>query len=496
MKVITKIFIPLILLLAIIGGCEDADSIIGESAYDGQPFLRFYLITNSNGEPIGDEEIQVGKIPTEEYTHTSIKPVAIPVSLTYPGLENEITAAYSMDLSEDYGGYRIYPETLSFGTDKLMDTIFISFDSRWNAADSVKFDFELVGCSDNNVSLGHLNDFDSNKKLGVKLGDLITTYSFPENSINIEGVQGEEVFFDIGFPQEYFLEEISSLQLFSETKEFDYELERITYDDDLSRITYKMTLLENIDIDERRFSTSFTLLDGLEYVIGGNKFLDIVKPRKVDRDVSVNTAAHFYDLNNPYYRTYGENWLFHEGDGVCNWRSYTQFTYPVVVDKDDENAVLYSDGGTVDESDDVYHHAFKISFLSPNAGRTTNPFGMKYWFDNEYTDDDKSPGFNIAEAVEFFPKDGTSTTEGYVEVREQILTISSRSGATYYIEFGGEGTYKEISLGLYEVDLQLRATNEELFGGTRVVYNKFYNSNSYGGDPDPLTVDCFDIVDL
>ena len=48
--------------------------------------------------------------------------------------------------------------------------------------------------------------------------------------------------------------------------------------------------------------------------------------------------------------------------GTCAWQAFNAFTFPVVVTKDNENAILYSDKGTANPNDDVYHDAFKIGF--------------------------------------------------------------------------------------------------------------------------------------
>ena len=188
--------------------------------------------------------------------------------------------------------------------------------------------------------------------------------------------------------------------------------------------------------------------------------------------------------------------MWDSGDEVCEWQAFNAFTYPVIVDKDDDNAVLYSDNGTEDDSDDIYHHAFRIGFNSNNIGRTTNSFNLKRWFNNESTNADVSPGFNIPEALEFYPKDGVSETEGTVLVIPQIITVSSKEGVSHNISISGEGTYQEISAGLFEITLEFKATNEEVFGGTQVSYYRIYNNNSYGGNPEPIDYGCVEPVDL
>ena len=76
-----------------------------------------------------------------------------------------------------------------------------------------------------------------------------------------------------------------------------------------------------------------------------------------------------------------------------------------------------------------------------------------------------------------------------VKVISQEITLASRDGNSYQIAIDGEGTYREIETGLFKIEFELRMTNAELFGGTHVVKQVLYNSNSYT-DPDPLTDIC------
>jgi hypothetical protein len=173
------------------------------------------------------------------------------------------------------------------------------------------------------------------------------------------------------------------------------------------------------------------------------------------------------------------------------------FAYPVVVNSDNENAILYDDMGTTDTSDDTYHHAFKIGFNAfANPTSTTNSFNLKRWFNGESISSVNSPGFNIPTAIEFFPENGNSLTNGRALIIPQFLTIAGRNGNSYNIAISGEGTYSEISTGLFEIALELRATNDDLFGGTVTSEYRLYSNNSYT-EPDPLTTNnCITETDL
>lgn len=186
-------------------------------------------------------------------------------------------------------------------------------------------------------------------------------------------------------------------------------------------------------------------------------------------------------------------------DDTCEWVSFNAFTYPVEVASNHPHAVLADDGGNDDPADDVYHHAFRIGFNSPNAGNTTNSFNMKRWFNNESNDGEYSSGFNVTQALEFFPDDGTSAVSGVVKVVPQDLLISTRIETdvyrSYTIAIEGEGEYVEIADGVFEITLELRATNAELFGGTRTALYKIWNTNDYA-DPVDIGEECFQPMDL
>jgi hypothetical protein len=492
-----KIFFSLLIVVALVISCNDTESINGETIYDEGSFIRFFLLLDSNDDPIEAPDIENDETAVEEYTHASLKQLKIPVVLTYPGLSSDLTASFEVVQDGDFNGYSISPEnTLNFSSNSYTDTITVSFTERWDASDTIQLNFELSGVSDNSVFIGSLNDSVSNSNLIVTLGELNTTVSFSTNLVEITGEAGEQIEFELEFENYFFTEEVEDIVFFSEDQNFDYTLQQVIEEGNNKSIKYIMTLNEDIQNDYIEYITTLELNTNSEYDPTGTTVLQIKKPINALRDNAVFTAANFYNLSDQYYRTYAELWLYDDSDGVCEWQRTTMFTYPVEVESDHENAVLYSDNGTEDESDDIYHHAFRIGFDSPNDGRTTNSFGLKYWFSNEYTDEDKSPGFNIQEALEFYPTDGNSETEGIVRVVSQVITISNSDNASYNISISGEGTYKEVSDGLFEIYLEFEATNEALFGGTQTGYYFMYNNSSYGGDPDDLNLSCIEEIEL
>ena len=66
---------------------------------------------------------------------------------------------------------------------------------------------------------------------------------------------------------------------------------------------------------------------------------------------------------------------------ICEWANSSVFPKPVVVTKDNVNGFLYSNNGTPnDESDDIYHHKYKLGFVGNFAPVGTNPFAFRNLF--------------------------------------------------------------------------------------------------------------------
>ena len=366
---------------------------------------------------------------------------------------------------------------------------------RWDVENPPSLILELLESSDKRVTMGAPNDLSPGSSLTVNFGDPALQYSFSSNRIDIEGENGEQVEFEVILPQGYFPEEITDDEILDISGDIDVSFERVK--ETTTSISYLATINENLDNDFESLQTTLQLVPVDGYRTTGITFLQIIKPIKTVRDVNTNPAANFYNLDDTFHRTFGENWLYDSGDDQCEWSSWAAFSFPVEVEADDANAILYDDGGNDDPSDDVYHHAFKIGFDTPtNPDVTTNSFNLKRWFNNESTNSATSPGFNINPALEFFPESGTSTTNGTVQIEEQIITISSREDAVYNLAIAGEGTYKEVDEGLIEIQLVLEVTNDDLFGGTVSSNYLIYNQQVYPEPVDLTSSDCVTPIDL
>lgn len=500
MMAIKKYLWILIGILVLIG-CEKLERPIYSNEY-GQ-FVRFNLQVNGDGEALPAGEVNPAALVTNYFEQKTVRTLKIPVTITSESLQKEVEVYFSYDTIGNYTDFIVSPNgVLKFNGTNLSDTIYIDYLSRWDLTRLNQIIFTLDSVSDQSIQLGNLNSLQPNTSLTVNLKELYLRYSFSTtNAIEILGESGEQVLIKVLFPDGFFSSELGNNDLISpDFQEFDYSLQQLSFSDDAKEIVYEFTLNQALDDDKVTYRARFTLAELEDYNLAGNSSFTITKPENIVRDVTLNTAAHFYNLKDAFYRTYGELWFDYNKDDICDWGAFNQFTYPVVVNKDHPNAILYDDKGTLDPNDDIYHHAFRIGFNTPNVGRTTNSFNLKRWFENEYTDEDESPGFNIPQALEFYPdNEGTSATSGIVRVIPQDIIISGKqsdsTSVSHTISIEGEGVYKEISAGIFEISLDFRATNMELFGGTQTAKYKIYNTSVYE-DPADLTEGCFMPIDL
>jgi hypothetical protein len=450
-------------------------------------FLRFNFLVKSDNTPVEYPTVNGSLAPVSNYVNTSVKTLKVPVALTTRNLKNTVTANFSaVSSANDSESFTVNPvNQLIFQGSKVTDTIAVSFDKRWTANQSITLKLETV--SDPEIHIGNLNSAYPNDTFKIDLGTIATNYTFPVNQYVIKGEVGETIDFKVNFPNGFFPSEIENAAIFKFQNGFEYSLTHDDFGDNRSSINYHLTLLEDIQNDDARYESKITLVNIPNYNATGSINLTIVKPIKSPRDVQAYPASKFTDPTNAFYLTYGEHWF--NNNGNCTWQTFNALTFPVIVTKDNENAILYSDKGTANPNDDVYHDAFKIGFNVSTGTNTVNSFGLKRWFSNESNSAAVSPGFNITSALEFFPANGNSKTEGTVLVIPQDITIGSSAANTYQIAISGDGTYKEISNGLYEISFELKLTNEKLFGGTVSTQYRMYNNRVYT-KPTPLNIEC------
>lgn len=474
---------------ALLLSCSKEDYRLNSQELD--PFVRFNLTVNNAGVPLEYPEISTIFSAATTFKNKSLKRLKVPVTLTATNLKAPVKVQFSTTSTGNTENFSINPSNeLLFEGTQLTDTIYVSFDERW--AEKQSINLKLESASDPQIHLGNLNTAVVNDVLSITFGKLETTYTFPENRIVLKGEMGETITFKVNFPNGFIPSEIEKLSIFKFSNSFDYSLTHEDFGDNRSSITYRLTLLEDLQNDDVQYQTKIELVPNAAYTAIGSTSLQIIKPQKSLRDVQANPASKFYDLSNAFYQTYGVNWF--DKNGTCAWQSFNAFTFPVVVPKEHENAILYSDKGTTNPNDDVYHDAFIVGFNVVTGSSTVNSFGLKRWFSNEASDAASSPGFNIPSALEFFPENGNSKTNGTVQVIAQSITIAAKNvgetkGKSYSIDISGEGTYKEISAGLFEISFELKLTNDALFGGTISSQYKIYNKNNFP-TPSPINDSC------
>ncbi|QTE21431.1 hypothetical protein [Polaribacter cellanae] len=488
---VTKIYFLGIVFIILLSCTEDKTIVFNTD----NSFVRFFLLVDNNNEALEFPQVNGGLQPVNSFTKNNFKILKIPVALASLN-KNVITVDFKTTIL-NLNNIEITPQNkLTFTKDKKVDTIYVKFNERWNISKNPKLEFELTKSSDKSISIGMPNDVISNNKLTINFSKLNFTYKIANpNNQEIIGNIGEKRIINIDFPKGFIASEIANTKLLLETQSnFDYSLEQLPITKN-NQISYVFTVNEHIKINVLEFKTKFELNNIANYKINGLKTVTIKKELVVDRDNTTFTAAQFYNLSDQFHRTYGEYWFDLNANGVCDWSTFNAFTFPVIVESNHPNAVLFDDKGTANPTDDIYHHAFRIGFNTPIAGRTTNSFNLKRWFTNESTNSANSPGFNITEALEFFPLNGNSKTEGFVKVVENDLQIQDRNGNNYTISISGNGTYKEISTGLIEINFELKAENTALFGGTRTAIYKLYNQRNYP-KPAPINQNCNKPIEL
>lgn len=478
-----KIF-SLFTIALLLGSCSKDDYKLGSGV---DPFLRFNFMVSTSNVPLEYPAVSAIIVPQSTYKNSSVKTLKVPVALTANSLKGPVTATFSAVSSNgDNESFTVNPvNKLVFEGSKVTDTIFVSFDKRWTANQSINLKLETV--SDPEIHIGNLNSTYPNDTFKIDLETITTNYTFPVNQYLIKGEIGGTFDFKVNFPNGFFPSEIENASIFKFQNGFEYSLTHDDFGDNRNSITYHFTLLEDIQNDDARYESKITLVNIPNYNATGSINLTIVKPIKSPRDLQAYPASKFTDPTNAFYLTYGEHWF--NNNGNCTWQTFNALTFPVVVTKDNENAILYSDKGTANPNDDVYHDAFKIGFNVATGTNTVNSFGLKRWFSNESASAAISPGFNITSALEFFPENGNSKTQGTVLVIPQDLTIGSSATNTHIIAISGEGTYKEISAGLFEISFELKLTNDKLFGGTVTTQYRMYNNRVYP-KPTALSIPC------
>lgn len=429
--------------------------------------ISFKLLVDDDGDLVLDEN-STGDNYAQNYEIRSVATLKVPVAISTKGLSQEVTATYDIDDFGDDIKYNIAPNILSFSPDKLVDTLYITPTSRWTKTIMDSTVIALATTSDPNITIGYPYGVDDNDSLTLNYGDLVFPYTFEKSEIKLLSTPNQSYDFKILFTNGLLPDELSEIDiLIDKGSNIDYEL--VQHAIEAGDVAINYTLEINDPLDKKiDYEILFELADIEGYVPFGLTSLKVTKETENNGNNSINMARHFYDVAlDAYNRLYAFLYLDYSADGNCGWRETFMHVVPVEVAKDHPNAVW-------NEDDNKWYHAHRIGFDSPNEGRTTNSFGFKYWFVDEYTDADLSPGFNVNPSLEFYPDGDTSLTSGTVQVMEQTLTVALGENDTQ-VQFDiiGEGTYQydEGSYELYRdsiftIHLTLGGESVELWGGT------------------------------
>jgi hypothetical protein len=461
-------------------------------------FVRFNLQLDQNEQPLVAPNLRPAAAPVSVYEKDNFKTLKIPVSLTSQPLSEAVEISFSTAINGLNDVSIIPASTLTFNGSQLVDTLFVKVNQRIDPSLNPSIRLDLVSSSDPEINIGVPNDQFPNNSLLINFVAVDPIYALNGSSrIELQGIEGETKDITLDFPNGFTAAAVQDLNLFNELQSnFPYTItqQSVTSED---QIKFTLTLDAALTDDSIPYLARLQINDIPDYTNTGVTEVAIFRNPQVDREVSTNTASNLYNTADSFYRLYGVNWMDFNEDGVCEWRDFNTFTIPVVVDyvavgtDPYPNGVFIDDRGTNDISDDLYHHAFQIGFQAPT--NTTNPFNLRRWFTNESTNPTISTGLNIVPAIEFFPDGGSSTTGGIVRVVEQTLVIgttASNGNVRELIPISGAGTYSEISPGVYDIEFELNATNNRLFGGTLVVKYHLYNVNNFT-DPPLLNESCF-----
>lgn len=476
-------YLSLLFAALVLAACSDDENTINGN----HNFVRLSLLVNGNNEILEFPQTNYSTVEQNNYTHTSLKTIKIPVMVAAPLSDEPVTVSYSVTSEGSYTDFSASPaNAITLPPGKLVDTIRIAFNSRWTDADANKIRVRITGTSRPDLSIGWNNAYRKMDEVTITLGDLQkTNYYFNQNLYNIQGNVGETLTIPVRFSQPITNASVGDFEFITasfatisacdgEGAAFDYTLQAQPFTDGATQINYTLTILEQTPFAS---NLQLKLNEGINgFLPQGIIATQIAKPANETR--SGNPAANFYNVNDVLYRTYGKAWYFDPVEGTCRWSTFNTMTKPVAV----QPGSAYDNGNGF--------HRYKIGFLSNNLPIGTNPFDLRRYYDGFSVN---SPGYNITEALEFFPENGNSTTKGIVKVVAQTLSfIKTAGGATVLIPICGSGTYEyNPAKGRWEMYIELHCDETELNGTADVVRPMYiYSNNSNFTNPEPLDLPC------
>jgi hypothetical protein len=481
MKAIKKTLFGLLVLI-IIAGCSE------KGLYDeNYNFVRFGLLVNANNEILVFPQVQQNAIENESYTATTTKSINIPVVMTTTLKDRPTDIFYSITTEGTFTDYRIAPiQKLTIPSGKLIDTLRIAFNTRWTSPNSNKIKLTITSTSNPELKIGWDRTAQRMDNITIILGDLQkVNYNFTQNLYNIQGTLNEELLIPINFSQPITNATVGNFDFINAqfvgsicdaaSSAFSYSLERQPFIDGATQIFYKLKVLSTTP-----FATNLqlTLNTGLtDFNVLGVNQTNIVKSENIVREG--DPAALWYNTADLLNRTYCLVWYRDPVTLNCRWGTLTQmFTKPVAVPK----------GSSFDNG--LGYHKYRIGFVGNSAPIGTNPFDFQRFYGGT---SNSSPAFNILQALEFFPENGTSTTRGIVKVVPQTLTFVKLSNSqNVNVPICGSGRYYfNPTTNRFEMYLDINCDETAINGNSNVVRSMYiYRNNVAAPLPAPLPINC------
>lgn len=441
-------------------------------------FVRFFMLVNNNNKVLEYPAINGGLQAVSSFEKKDVTLLKIPVTLSAKPLNNvnvDFSTLFKGDLNDGIISVLPANKQLTFTKEKLVDTIYVQQNTRITDTNKGSVIFEITNVSDPKISIGIPNEQGNNTLEITYKPTTELPYSFEINRLEIAGTKNSEVLFNVNFPNGFLPSDIVGQNILNQTSTINLSIVQNTNISN-KQLQFKAILNENLPENES-FDALLNLATLNGYTKGTIKTLQINKPFAGNRSNMLNIAGNFYNESVANFRLRGEYWRpDNDIPGQCEWFNTNVFTVPVVVAANHPNALQVKGAGTTTTSDDVYYHRYRIGMVSPNAGRTTNPFALKNLLVGESSDN--STGLNIIEALEFFPDNGTSETFGTVSVVSQsLIIVKSSDGTVFNVPIVGNGTYKVIdaAINLWRIDINVTFDFTEINGTVKTLPYVYHN---------------------
>lgn len=456
------------------------------TTFDGA-FVRFGLLVNSNGQALEFPQVNASLPETDVFNQVSLKTLKIPVILSSVSRETPVEVFYEVITEGNFENFTVTPaNSLIFQPGTLIDTVQVSFQSRWNQVGAKSIKIKITAVSDDSIEIGWPNQDRKMNEITIALGDLEDTrYFFDQNLYNLTGTLNEELLIPVSFSQPISNADVGDFNFIQTSFEalsicdgtgaaFDFTLEQLPFQDGATTIFYKFKLLETTPFAS---NLKLSLNSGLtDFVVFGTNQTNLFKPNFVVRQGDV--ATHFYNISDALYRTYGKAWYFDPATNSCDWSNFNTFTKPVAVPLGSE----FDNGNG--------YHKYRIGFVGNTPPIGTNPFDLRRFYGGANV---TSPGYNIIQAIEFFPENGNSTTQGTVKVIAQTLTfIKSSTSTAVNVPICGSGNYFFDAVNnRWTIYLELHCDETQINGNNDVVKRMYiYSNNNNYVDPPALSGAC------